>query len=358
MVRGYTSVRTLLNDPSLSNDTRATGSKGLLSDLPPDLRDVLARDLFSNDPPTHTTLRRLVAPVFTAHQARELRPIMRKVANELLDECEGRPVVDLVADYADRLPTSVLCELIGIPPEDGPEIRHWADTFVSEPVESGSVRPQAITALITYARALVQRRRACQDSTDLLSRLLASGLDDDHIVALMLDLIIAGQTAPAQLIAKSVRLLLLSPEQLALVRADRSLLSSAIDECLRLDPPLKISIFRKTTQALAVEGVRIQAGEIVSFSFEDANRDDARFADPERFDIGRADNQHLGFGHGIHRCVGANLGKMEAAIAIETLLERFPVVELLGSPEDLPWKETAIMHKLEALPLRLARSPR
>ncbi|MFI6099810.1 cytochrome P450 [Lentzea sp. NPDC051213] len=357
MVRGYDSVRALLNDPSLSSDTRAAGSKGLLSDLPPDLREVLALDLFSNDPPTHTELRRLLTPAFTAHQARELRPMMREVAHELLDACEGRPVVDLVADYADRLPTAVLCTLIGIPREDGPMIRHWADTFVSQPVEPGGVRPQMITALITYARALVKRRRAGQDSGDLLSRLLRSGLDDDHIVALVLDLVIAGQTAPAQLIAKSMRLLLASPAQLALVRADPSLLPGAIDECLRLDPPLKISIFRRATRPLMVEGVHIQAGEIVSFSFQDANRDDTCFADPERFDVRRTDNQHLGFGYGIHRCVGANLGKVATETAIEVLLERFPVIELVGSPEDLPWKETAIMHKLVALPLRLARRP-
>jgi cytochrome P450 len=167
-------------------------------------------------------------------------------------------------------------------------------------------------------------------------------------------LLIAGQTATTQLIAKGLHLLLTNPDQLAAITTDPSLLTTTVDEFLRHDPPLKVSGFRMATEPVTVAGTTIPAGDIILCSLSSANNDPERFPDPDRVDVCRRDNQHLAFGHGIHRCLGASLAKVEAEVAIGSLLARHQDARLAVPPNELPWQEAGIMRKLTALPVRLS----
>jgi cytochrome P450 len=311
--------------------------------------------MLNTDPPRHTRLRQLVAQSFTGRQASAVRPSAERIASRLLDGLDGASEVELVEHYAAPLPTLVLAELIGIPAEDCGNVRRWSETFVSELLLVSDSLLSATTSLLDYARELVRRKRPMRGE-DLISRLISSGLSDDDLSSMVFVLLIAGQTATTQLIAKGLFLLLTHEEQLAVVRTDPARLSGAVDEVLRFEPPLLVSAFRMTTEPMMIGGTLIPAGDIVLCSLAAVNHDETRFPGAGRFDVGRQDNQHLAFGFGIHRCLGANLAKVEAEVAIGAVLRRYRRVDLAVSAQDLPWAETGIMRKLTALPVRVKSS--
>jgi cytochrome P450 len=298
-----------------------------------------------------------VAQTFTTRGIATMRPVVERIAGELLDAFDRRGEIDLVEQYAGPLPTRVLADLIGIPAEDCPYVREWSDTFVSELLIGSDGLLDATTSLGDYARKLIRDKRA-MPADDLVSRLISARddgerLSDEELGCMVAVLLIAGQTATAQSIAKGVFLLLTHPDELAKVRADPGLLPTAVDEFLRYESPLRITAFRMTTQPLTIAETTIPAGEIVLCSLRDTNRDETRFPAADRIDVCRRDNQHLAFGHGIHRCLGANLAKLEAEVAIGSLLGRFERIRLAVPVADLRWTETGIMSKLTALPVAL-----
>jgi cytochrome P450 len=355
MVEGYDAARSLMADGRLSNDTTAMGPAAPLAALPAEIREVVAGDMLNTDPPRHTRLRQAVAYAFTARRSEELRPAVERIAHGLADGLEqagGHGPVDLVERYAVPLPTLVLAELIGIPAEDCVQVRAWSETFVTELLGASESLLAATAALQDYARDLAHSKRS-GTAEDLIGRLIASGLDDEGVASTVFMLLIAGQTATTQLIAKGLRLLLGEPDRLAALRADHGLIPAAVDEFLRYDPPLTVSGFRMTREPLAVDGTDIPAGEIVLCSLTAVNRDPRRFPEPDRLDLGRRDNQHLAFGHGIHRCLGANLAKVEAEAAVGVLLSRFRGIEPTVALDELPQTQRAIMRTLDALPVRL-----
>jgi len=357
MVNRYEEARAVLNDSRLSNDTSRMGANAPLGALPAEVQAVVANDMLNMDPPAHTRLRRLVAQTFTNRRIAAMRPVVERIAGELLDAFGRRSEVDLVEEYAAPLPTRVLAELVGIPAEDCPYVQKWSDTFVSELLLASDRLLEATTRLGDYARTLIRDKRA-RPADDLVSRLISARdegerLSDEELGCMVAVLLIAGQTATTQSIAKGVFLLLTHGDQLAKVRADPALLPTAVDEFLRYEPPLRVSAFRMTTEPLTVSGTTIPAGEIVLCSLPETNRDEARFPAADRLDVCRPDNQHLAFGHGIHRCLGANLAKLEAEVAIGSLLGRFERIRLAVPVADLRWTETGIMSKLAALPLLL-----
>jgi cytochrome P450 len=313
-------------------------------------------DLLNVDPPEHTRLRRLVAGMFSTGRVEALRPVIARIAGELLDAVADRAELDVLAQYAAPLPTLVLAHLVGIPTEDCPRVQQWSDTFVSELLAVSDSLLSATTSLAEYTRELISRKRR-RPKDDLISRLIAQSeserLSDEDLCSIVFVLLIAGQTATAQLIARGVYLLLANLESLAQVRAKPETLPAAVDEFLRHDPPLSVSAFRMASETLDIAGTTIPAGDIVLCSLASANNDAARFADPERLDVSRQDNPHLAFGHGIHRCLGASLAKVEAEIAIGSLLDRYPDPRLAVPPDELPWLELGIMRKLTGLPVRL-----
>jgi cytochrome P450 len=357
MVNRYDAARQVLNDQRLSNDTSAMGANAPLAALPAEVAQVVACDMLNCDPPEHTRRRQLMAGAFTNRNVAGYRPMIERIVGELLGALPDHGEADLVEKLAVPLPTLVLAELLGIPRADCADVGRWSDTFVSELLVVSDRLLDATSSLSGYVDELVARKRA-HPADDMVSRLIAmrdeeNRLNDTELSSMVFMLLIAGQTATTQLIAKGLYLLLTHPGQLARIRGDAGLLSTAVDEFLRYDPPLRVSAFRMSRAEYEIAGTMIPAGEIVLCSTTSNNHDEDRFRDPDVLDVGRENNNHLAFGYGIHRCLGANLARLEAEVAIGMFLNRVSRPALACPESALPWLDAGIMRKLTSLPVKL-----
>lgn len=357
LVTRYKDARSALADPrlSLNKAVSRTGYRGFR--LPP----ALDANLLNMDPPDHTRVRRLVSRAFTPRRTERLRPRVRAVAGALLDRIEGQDEADLLAMYAAPLPITVICELLGVGEADRPDFRSWTDTMLAPDPRRPELAAEAVRALHGYLVDLVARKRR-DPGDDLLSTLIQlrddhDQLSEDELISTAFLVLFAGYENTVNLIGNGVVALLSHPDRLAQVRADPALLPTAVEELLRFDPPPQLAIRRFTREEVDIGGVRVPAGETVLISLASAHRDADRFAEPDTLDLSRADNQHLGFGHGPHYCVGASLARMEVEVGLGVLLDRLPELALAVAPEDLEWRPSWRNLGLRALPVRL-RSPR
>ena len=360
LVTRYDDVRTVLTDPTVSKDilsavpllerhSTAEEPQSFEAEL------ALAGHMLNTDPPAHTRLRGLVNKAFTSGRVEQLRGRVERAADELLDAMATRDEVDLLPSFAFPLPTTVICELLGVPDRDKDEFRDVTITMTS--AAQHEEMAAAARAMVDYLTRLIESKRE-HPADDLLSALVHSGEDEDRLTGLELQsmaflLLVAGHETTVNLIGNGVAMLLRNPEQLAALRADPSLMPGAIEEFLRHEGPLNIATYRYTTQPLQLGHVLIPAGEFVMVSLASANRDGARFNDADRVDVTRNSAGHLAFGHGIHYCVGAPLARMEGEIAIGKLLDRFPNLALARELETLRWRPSTLMRGLEELPVRL-----
>jgi len=313
------------------------------------------------DPPRHTRLRALVHSAFTPQVVEGLRARIQAIVDELLDRAAEAGRLDLIADLGFPLPAIVIAELLGVPAEDRAQFRAWSADLAAA---GGLVRMAADgaerlsraraggAALNAYFRDIIrERRRAPRD--DLVSRLTgvqsAEGtLSEEELVDTCALLLFAGHETTTNLIGNGMLALLRHPDELSRLRADPSLIGSAVEELLRYDSPVQLRV-RVARETVEIGGRRIAKGQRVLILVGAANRDPARFPDPDRLDIARPDNRHLAFGHGIHFCTGAPLARLEGAIAIRRLLRRFPRLEL--TTDQLAWRETLTLRALNALPV-------
>jgi len=313
------------------------------------------------DPPRHTRLRALVHSAFTPQVVEGLRARIQAIVDELLDRAAEAGRLDLIADLGFPLPAIVIAELLGVPAEDRAQFRAWSADLAAA---GGLVRMAADgaerlsraraggAALNAYFRDIIrERRRAPRD--DLVSRLTgvqsAEGtLSEEELVDTCALLLFAGHETTTNLIGNGMLALLRHPDELSRLRADPSLIGPAVEELLRYDSPVQMRV-RVARETVEIGGRRIAKGQRVLILVGAANRDPARFPDPDRLDIARPDNRHLAFGHGIHFCTGAPLARLEGAIAIRRLLRRFPRLEL--TTDQLAWRETLTLRALNALPV-------
>jgi cytochrome P450 len=358
LVSRYDDVMAVLADPRVSSNpahqTRinTTAAPG----LPPEYLRYLGRSVSMMDPPNHTRVRRLVSKVFTARRVERLRPRVQVLTDDLLDSLAAEGELDLLRRFAYPLPFAVISELLGVPEEFRAPWREALEGMMWGAWEQ--VAPGAQT-MVDYAIRLVQLRRD-EPGDDLTSALVRArdadgdALDDDELISLVITILNAGHETSAQLIANGTFALLSHPDQLALLRSDPTLLPSAVEEMLRYWGAAELSALRFTIEPIEVGGVAIGAGEVVQLLWGAANRDAARFDDPERFDITRGPNAHVSFGHGMHFCLGAALARMEGSVAFGTLLRRFPDLSLAVPVEDVVWKRgfPRGINRLEALPIR------
>jgi cytochrome P450 len=297
--------------------------------------------MLENEPPVHTRLRRLVAAAFARGHVERVRPRVAALAGELADGLaragRGGQPVDLIAGFAEPLPVQVIAELLGVPAADRSLLRPWSNAIVKmyEYQVSDAQRAaaeSAATEFVTYLRSLVARRRHRQ-SADLISSLIAETdaqggrLSEDELVTTCTLLLNAGHEASVNVVGNGMLALFRNPDQwqrlLAAEAAGSSLVDSGVEELIRFDSPLQL--FERTAIADTPIGeVTVRAGEKIAALLGAANRDPAVFADPDRLDVGRSDNPHLGFGAGIHFCVGAPLARVELQTSLRTLLHRFP----------------------------------
>lgn len=360
LVTRYADVRALLADPRVGKDygrVEALAERhGGESAVPVGVAAVLASHMLNADPPNHTRLRKLVNRAFTVRGVESLRPRVEEITAALLDDmADGPSEVDLLSALAFPLPMRVICEVLGVPADDREDFREWLATLL------GSAGPEKMQAasdsMLHYLSTLIATKRA-NPGDDLMTALCQASEDNDRLseselVSMAFLLLLAGHDTTVNLIGNGVLGLLRNPDQLTALRANPALLPGAIEEFLRHDGPLNIASLRYTNAAVTVGEVTIPEGEFLLLSLGAANRDPRRFPDADRLDVTRPHGAHLAFGHGIHYCVGAPLGRMEGEIAVGELLRRFPDLALAADPAELRYRASPIMRGLETLPVRL-----
>ncbi|MFE2141801.1 cytochrome P450 [Streptomyces sp. NPDC059456] len=342
LVTRYEDGLAALSDTRLSSDVRDASDTRLLQQLPETERESMLSNMLRSDPPDHTRLRRLVSQAFTARRVAGMRPRIQAVADRLLDEVVPAGRADLVAEFALPLPVTVISELLGVPVDDRHDFQHWTDRMIrrgAEPPDPAVVN-EAWRHMRAYVTELIRDKRA-EPGDDLLSGLITARdeeqrLTEDELVAMVFLLLVAGYITTVNLIGGGIAALLAHPGQLDLLRSDPALLPGAIEEFLRYDGPVNPGIARFAREDAEIAGVRIPRGATVLIGSALADRDPARFPDPDRLDITRQDNAHLAFGHGIHYCLGAPLARLEGQIAIGTALRRLPGLALAVPPDEIP----------------------
>lgn len=355
VITRHEDVLAALTDPRLVNDVRKVAS----AEAATAVSDAMAMMLFL-DAPDHTRLRRLVTRSFTARRIAALRPRVQEIAATLLDAVAARgpqTVVDLVQDYALPLPAAVICELLGVPVADRERFGAWSATMLdtSSPQEAGA----ATVALLGYISDLLTVKATAPDDA-LLSSLLATSeegeaLTHEEVVAMGALLLLAGHETTANLIG-TMTLGALHDPAVREALADPSALPAAVEEGVRRDGPSQSAATRFAVEDVEYSGTTVPAGSTVLLALGSANHDPQRFERPEVFDASRGHERagagHLGFGHGVHHCLGAPLARLEGEVALGALLERFPAMSLAVEVEELPYRRSVSVHGLESLPVR------
>ncbi|CAL9427346.1 hypothetical protein SUDANB95_01966 [Actinosynnema sp. ALI-1.44] len=355
LITRHADVAAVTQDPRVSIEPRHRGHRSAAGapGLPEDFVRYMRNALGSVDPPTHTRLRRLVGMAFTPARVAALRPRVQAITDGLLDELARRPGAELVEEFAYPLAIQVICELIGVPESAREGWRAAASALLWSPPERIA---EGARRILDHTADLITLRRA-DPGDDLLSELVRTRdedgdrLSDDELVAMVITFLNAGHETTAHLVGNGVHALLTHPEQLALLRSRPDLLPAAVDELLRFTGPAELGIPRYATEPIEVAGTTIPRGGMVQVVYAAANRDPRRFADPDRLDVTRADNPHLGLGWGVHYCLGGHLGRAQAEIAIGTLLRRFPRLRL-AVPADRVALRHGFARGLRALPVR------
>ncbi|MFI9047111.1 cytochrome P450 [Streptomyces sp. NPDC053427] len=353
----YADVEAALGDLRLSNDrgrmTRAYGALGGELKAFSRLTDRLGRVMSNTDPPDHARLRKLANRAFTARRVEALRDGIQRIVDRLVDEAlAAGSAMDLIEAVASPLPMSVVCELFGIPPEDLPQVKTWFRRFgrLSEDIDKSEA---AIEQYEEYLARLVSRRRA-DPGNDLVSALVTTQAQDDRLtdselLSTCFVLITAGDETTTHLIGNGMLALLRHPDQLARLREDPALIRTAVDELVRYDTPTQ-AIVRVMAEDVEIGGQALREGELVYLVLAATNRDPERFEEPDRLDLSRPDNRHLSFGNGPHFCLGGPLAKLQAEVAIGTLVRRFPHLRL-ADEATLEWRPNPLQRRLDALPL-------
>ncbi|MDP9070127.1 MAG: cytochrome P450, partial [Actinomycetota bacterium] len=337
----YDDCQQLLRHPGVGKDFSGVVNALGLSDEERAAQDRFRNDrsnMLTTDPPDHTRLRGLVTRAFTPRTVETLRPRIVALVDELLDAF-GTREVDVMDALAFPLPVTVIGEMLGVPAEDRPGLRPLvgAVTAVLELAVTPAALAEATAAdirLEEYFAALVAERRA-HPRDDLLTRLIEAEdkgdqLSEHELISTSILLFAAGFETTTNLIGNGLLALLRHPDQLARLRTDRSLVRSAVEELLRYDSPVQIAV-RTAYEDLSIGGHQIKAGSAVVALLGAANRDPARFGDPERLDVARDEGAPMSFGGGIHFCLGAALARLEGQIVLDRLLDRFATMELVGA---------------------------
>lgn len=381
IVTGWAEARAALADARLSKDTAR-----YFADRPGNRRlaPAVSRTMLATDPPHHGRLRKLAMKAFTPAAVARLEPRIRAIAQELAGALAARGSADLVGEFAVPLPITVISELLGVPEPDRAAVRSWShDLFAAAAPDTVDRASHALSDYMT--RLIAARREALGD--DVLSGLIAARdeadrLSEAELVSLAVLLVVAGHETTTHLIGNGMVALLQDDALRSRLRADPGLLPAAVEEFLRYDSPITLATFRFATEPFELGGVGIGAGDVVLVSPGGANRDPARFVTPDEVRLDRhrrtepwdapgppdrpgcprpeggpgpgRPGGHLSFGHGPHHCLGAPLARLEARIAFEVLLTRFPGIRpAVDSWDALEWRHSRLMHGPARLPVVL-----
>ncbi|QGV80255.1 cytochrome P450 [Streptomyces ficellus] len=335
-------------------DRRFSRAEALAHDEPRQSEAQQDSGILSMDPPEHTRLRTLVAKAFTVHQVEKLRPQVRDLAHGFLDGMEAMgPPADLVEHYALPIPVAVICRMLGVPEEDRPRFRVWSDAALSTSSLSAEEADRNREELRAYMAGLIEDHRK-NPRPDLMTALIdardtGDRLTELELVDLCVGILVAGHETTASQIPNFCHALLDHPDQLALLRERPELVAGAVEELLRFVPLGSGAAFpRYAKEDVEVGGTLVRAGEPVLVAVGAANRDALKFSAPGRLDVTRAGVQHLGFGHGVHHCLGAPLARLELQEALRALITRFPSLHLAG---DVVWKNQMLVRGPREMPV-------
>jgi cytochrome P450 len=358
-VTHYDEVIATLLDRRFAVDPRSTMSPEQVeqqeAQTPEEFR-LFSRSIISLDPPDHTRLRKLVQPSFTGRGIQALRGSIQQIVDDLLDQAErdaaGRGEaapdrrMDLIEAFAYPFPVTVISDMLGIPREDRETIRGWTENLLRVDRLRGQEVDEEVRAglreFIDYLKDLFDRKRRTP-TDDMISRLLhveedGEVLDEEEVLATVFLMFLAGHVTTVNLIGNGVVALLTHPDELAKLKADPELAKGVVEETLRYWGPVDFIGRRIAREEVEVGGTVIPTGEQATVSLASANRDPERFANPDAFDITRADaNRHVAFGKGIHVCLGAPLARVEGQVAFSTLFRRFPELRLAIPAEEVRW---------------------
>jgi len=330
-----------------------------LEDLGEDALTMIRTLLINMDPPKHTQYRKLVATGFTPKMVRQLEPHVRQITKQIVDSVASKGSCDFVTDVAAQLPLAVICEMIGVPPEDHHKIFDWSNRLIGFDDPEYHTSPEdgriAATEMFMYANAMAQDRKA-NPRGDLVSVLMQAEVDGDRLSEANFDgffivLAVAGNETTRNLISGAMLALIEHPEQRQRLIDDANLLPTAVEEFLRYVSPL--IYFRRTLQRdVVVGGRQLREGDKVAMYYPSGNRDGASFDDPHGFDVGRSPNAHMAFGGGgPHFCLGASLARLEIQCMFEELLSRLPDIELAGPVDRL---RSNFINGIKHMPVRFA----
>ncbi|WP_436892007.1 cytochrome P450 family protein [Nocardiopsis dassonvillei] len=360
----HAAVTEALAHPAVQKDKRHWRAFNA-GEVPPDwplISWIIAENMLTSDGEQHTRLRRLVSKAFTPRRVELLRGGVAGIVEDLLDGMAAEAeraggVVDLKPFLAQPLPMTVISDLFGVSEADRGELHRLVKVFFDQ-----SITPEAATATFfemwTLLTGLAAAKRA-EPGGDLTSALIAARdeedrLSEDELIWSLVLIISAGYETTMNLITNAVRALLTHRDQLELLTSGEAEWSTAVEEVLRWDGPGGFVPMRYTTEEVELAGVRIPAGEPLLMGYSSAGRDPERHGDTAHlFDITRQDTSHLGFSHGRHYCLGANLARMEVTEALPRLFGRFPDLDLAVPEEDLPPLPSIIVSGVEGLPVRL-----
>ncbi|MEU1084527.1 cytochrome P450 [Streptomyces sp. NPDC005908] len=374
LVTRYADARRTLADNRLSKNpahhdegAHAKGRTG----IPGERQADLMTHLLNIDPPDHTRLRRLVSKAFTPRRVAEFAPRVQELTDDLIDRftANGSGTADLIHDFAFPLPIYAICDLLGVPREDQDEFRDWAGMMIRHGGGPRGGVARSVKKMRGYLAELIHRKREALPAEpapgeDLISGLIRASDHGEHLTeneaaAMAFILLFAGFETTVNLIGNGTYALLTHPEererlQRALAAGDRGLLETGVEELLRYDGPVELATWRFATEPVVIGGQRVETGDPVLVVLAAADRDPERFDGPDTLDLARRDNQHLGYGHGIHYCLGAPLARLEGQTALATLLTRLPDLRLAADPDELRWRGGLIMRGLRTLPVEFS----
>jgi len=316
--------------------------------------------MLNRDGVEHTRLRGLVNQFFSTKYIENLETHISNVVENLIEEINKKKDIDLITDFAEKIPFDIIARIMGIPVKDMPKIREWTlaigngfDTLTANE-EMIQQQQQALLLFLDYLRALIKNEAQIEDKTVLSSLIQAKKeghLNEDELLGMVGFLLLSGHETTIALIGNGLWLLLSHPEQWQLLVKEPDMIPRAIEEVLRFESPLQRSNFRIVTETIDINGNIMKPGDQLSVIIASANRDENIFADPNNFDIKRDVNPHIAFGVGVHNCIGKQLARVEARIALEKIIERFPNMKLQST---IPkWRRSTFFRGLESLHVTL-----
>ncbi|HEU5244027.1 MAG TPA: cytochrome P450 [Gaiellaceae bacterium] len=348
----------LLDDERFVRDPRLALPPDALPAELPEFFAFIDSNMLNRDGDDHRRLRRLVSKAFTPRMVEQLRPRIQEIADALIDDVAAAGEMELVADFAFPLPITVIAELLGVPTADRESFREWSGAMVTPALAAAEMEraDSLLGAFVAYLHALFAERRK-YPGEDLVSALVAvedggDTLSEEELSSMVALLIVAGHETTVSLIGNAMLALLTHPEQRAAIESDPSLLPRAVEELIRYDGPVERTLNRWAAVDVELRGRKIRRGETVIVVLGAADHDPERFAEPDALALAaERDSRHLGFGRGSHFCLGAPLARLEAEIALGTLLRRLPGLRLAAPEDELRWRPVPLFRSLVALPV-------